>query len=82
MESPTIEQAGFDAPTVESPMLAEGDAPTVESPMVEDFEAPTVETPTIETTGPAGSDSAQDMTAELNLDDLALNAAEKRPADR
>jgi pilus assembly protein FimV len=71
MESPTIEQAGPEAATVETPSFDD------------DSELPTMESPTIETANPATAATVQqagptsaDLTAELELDDLGLDVAD------
>src|SRR5690606_26220295 len=79
-ESPTIERpsSGLDwtalSPTTE---LAAGEAPTVETPTIETAAA---ETPTVETAfwrrSDDGDGSAEDGTAEIDLDDLGLDVTD------
>jgi pilus assembly protein FimV len=79
-DSPTVEYAAVDAPTVETPTIESPgpDSPTMETLTVETpFGGP--ESPTMEQIGIAGND----LTAEINLDDLGLdlNDLEELPTD-
>jgi len=72
-EGPTAEFAAADAPTVETPTIesARPDSPTMETPTVETSlraEPPTVEQPAL-----GSAAGGNELTAEIDLDDLGLD---------
>ena len=71
VESPTIDALGSDAPTVESPALADSNAITMESPALEGFDstADTMESPTLESISVEDGSETTEMPG-LDIDDI------------